>query len=186
MCLLFITSAGYSQQGRTIVSLDSRIGYSTNTYLNPFLGEWNPSMESAYNLTTLLGQSFWYRQGHSLSVTGGLVYEPFFDEQVSGWKGGIGLFDYSYRLSEKFNVGVESGGSYMQNQYSRTLFWIQPKFTWFVTPFTLLRAKAGPNFRNYQNFSMEEQAADRLDLYSLEFGAWPGYEWRLRRGVWGG
>lgn len=185
MCLLFITSAGFSQQGRTIVSLDSRIGYSTNSYLNPFLGEWNPSMESAYNLTSFLGQSFWYGQGHSFSVTGGLVYEPFFNEQTSSWKGGIGLFDYNYRLSEKFNIGIESGGSYMQNQYSRTLIWIQPKFTWFVTPFTLFRAKVGPNFRSYQNFSEVEQATDRLDLYSLEFETWPSYQWRLRTGIYG-
>ncbi|WP_372635638.1 glycogen-binding domain-containing protein [Fodinibius sp.] len=183
---LLITSAGFSQQGQTILSLDSRVGYSTNSYLNPFLGEWDSTMEAGYNFTSLLGQSFWYGNGHSLSLTGGVIYEPFFDEQLSTWKGGIGLLDYNYRLANKLSIGVEGGSSFMQNQYSRTFFWVQPKITWFLTPFTLVRTKLGSSFRNYRNYGEVDELSDRLDLYSLEFETWPTYRWRVTAGIFGG
>lgn len=185
MYFLLITSSGFSQQGQTILSLDSRVGYSTNSYLNPFLGEWDTSIETGYNFTSLMGQSFWYGKGHSFSVTGGIVYEPFFNKQTSSLKGGIGLLDYNYRLANRFSIGVEGGSSYMQSHYSRRLLWVQPKFTWFLTPFTLLRAKAGSNFRKYQNYGETDEITDRLDLYSLEFETWPTYQWQLSTGIYG-
>lgn len=185
MCLFLITSSGFSQRGQTILSLDSRIGYSTNSYLNPLLGEWDTSIEAGYNLSSLMVQSFWYGKGHSFSVTGGITYEPYFDEEVSSWKGGIGLLDYNYRLANRFSIGVEGGSSYMHSHYSRTLLWAQPKFTWFLTPFTLFRTKLGSNFRRYQNYGGVREITDRLDLYSLEFETWPTYRWRLIAGVYG-
>lgn len=187
ICLLFlITSAGVSQQGQMVLSLDSRVGYSTNSYLNPFLGEWDSTVETAYNFTSLLGKSFWYGNRHSFSLTGGVIYEPFFDEQISTWKGGVGLLDYNYRLTNRVSIGVEGGSSYMQSRYSRTYFWAQPKVTWFLTPFTLLRTKLGTSFRRYQNYGEVDELSDRLDLYSLEFETWPTYHWRLTAGIYGG
>ncbi|SHE47068.1 Glycogen recognition site of AMP-activated protein kinase [Fodinibius roseus] len=187
ICLLFLTTpSGFGQHGQTVLSLDSRVGYSTNSYLNPFLGEWDSTVETGYNFTSLLGRSFWYGSGHSFSLSGGVIYEPFFDKQLSTWKGGIGLVDYNYRLTNNVSIGVEGGSSYMQSQYNRTFAWVQPKFTWFLTPFTLLRTKLGSNFRRYRNYGEVDELSDRLDLYSLEFETWPTYRWRLTAGIYGG
>lgn len=185
MSLFLMASPGFGQQGQTILSLDSRVGYSTNSFLNPLLGEWDTSIEGGYSFSSLMVQSFWYGKGHSFSVTGGVIYEPYFDKQVSNWKGGIGLVDYNYWLANKISIGVEGGSSYMHSQYSRTLLWVQPKLTWFLTPFTLLRTKLGPNSRRYQNYGGVREISDRLDLYSLEFETWPTYRWRLTAGIYG-
>jgi len=178
-----ITPIGKAQQWQTLLSLDSRLGYSTNSYLNPFLSEWNDTSQSSYNLTSLIGRSYWYKNGHSMSLTGGLFYEPLF-QQNENWKGGLGTIDYNYRFTNHFSAGVETGASYMTNSYSRTMLWIQPKVTWFITSFTLLRLKAGSNVQNYQD-NNNSRDHNHYDLYGLEFETWPSYRWRLTAGLYG-
>lgn len=178
------TSVCQGQNWQNVVSLDSRVGYSTNTYLNPFLTEWNPSAESGYNFTSAILQSYWSQHESSLSLTGGLFYEPLFS-QTKSWKGGMGLAEYNYRLSGALSVGAEGGVSYFTSSYSRTVAWVQPKVTWFVTPFTLFRLKVGSNFRNYKNYLDSQSSSSRFDLYGLEFETWPGYRWQFTAGLYG-
>lgn len=186
MCFTFaLTTFGFSQQWQTVFYLDTRVGYSTNSYLNPFLSEWDATVESGYNFTSVIGQASWYNNGHSLSIMGGPLYMPVFNKQQDNWGGGLGLINYNYWLSDKISAGFEGGASYMKGAYSRTLLWAQPQLTWFISPFTLFRAKAGSNFRNYRNYSGISQTRDRLDLYSLEFETWPSYRWRLRTALHG-
>lgn len=179
-----IASTCRAQQWQALISMDSRIGYSTNSYLNPFLTEWNSSAESTYNFTSLVGQSYWYSKGNAVSITGGLLYEPIFqnDEQ---WYGGLGLMDYNYHLTSNLSAGIETGVSHVRDSYNRTLIWIQPKITWFISPFTLLRLKVGSNFRSYQNYASSQSANNRSDLYGLEFETWPNYRWQLTAGLYG-
>ncbi len=173
-----------AQQWQSVVSLDSRIGYSTNTYLNPFLSEWDSGLESGYNFTSAIMQSYWSNSDHSLSLTGGLLFEPVFSQNES-WKGGLAVADYQYRFSGKFSAGVETGSSHFTSAYSRTISWIQPKITWFASPFTLLRLKAGSNFMNYENYTDGQSGSSRFDLYGLEFETWPGYQWQFTAGLYG-
>lgn len=181
---LFITTAGKSQQWQSVVSMDSRFGYSTNSYLNPFLAEWNPAAESGYNVTSAVIQSYWNNNDNSLSLTGGLFFEPLFSRNEY-WKGALGVANYNYRFSSNLSAGVESGVSYFSSSYSRTIIWVQPKITWFVSPFTLFRLKAGSNFRKYQNYTNSQSDNNRFDLYGLEFETWPNYRWQLTAGLYG-
>lgn len=178
------TKAAHAQNFQTVVSVDSRLGYSTNSYLNPFLSEWNSAQESAYNLTSAIMQSYWYKDEHSFSLTGGGLFEPIFG-QNENWKGGLLTADYTYRSSGSWSAGMEAGASYFSGAYSRSLLWIQPKITWFATPFTLFRLKAGSNFRNYQNYTSGGAGSNRFDLYGLEFETWPDYQWQLSAGLYG-
>jgi hypothetical protein len=157
-----------AQQWQSVISLDSRIGYSTNTYLNPFLSEWDSGLESGYNFTSAIMQTYWNNSDHSLSLTGSLIFEPVFS-QNEGWKGGLAVADYQYRFSGTFNAGLEAGSSHFNSAYSRTISWIQPKITWFVSPFTLMRLKAGSNFMNYHNYTDGQSDNNRFDLYGVEF-----------------
>lgn len=179
-----ITSIGKAQNWQNLISVDSRFGYSTNTYLNPFMSDWNTAAESSYNLTSAILKSSWYKRRNSLSLTGGLLYEPLLSEG-KGWKGGLGLINYNHRFSNSISAGIEAGGSYMSNSYSRTLFWAQPKVTAFLSPFTLVRLKAGSIFRNYRNYSNVGDESNRFDLYALEFETWPNYRWQLKAGLYG-
>lgn len=180
-----VVTVGRGQQWQTILSLNSQIGYSTNSYLNPFLSEWNSGAESGYNFTTLIGQTYWYKDNNSVSLTGGLFYEPTFNSQMDNLKGGLGLINYNYRLANNLSLGIEGGGSFLNSSYSRTLMWAQPKITWFVSPFTMLRLKAGSNFRTYKDYSGSQNTNGRFDLYGLEFETWPSYRWQLTAGLYG-
>lgn len=177
---------GWGQQWQTLLSLETRMGYSSNSYLNPFLAEWDPGLESAYNLTSVTGQTYWYRQNSSVGLTAGVMYEPVFETGTGSWKGAFGVANYNYRISRSFTAGLEAGTSYLRNSYSRTTSWIQPKVTWFVSPFTQLRLKAGSNYRNYRNYPDGGDELDRFDLYAFEFETWPDYRWQIRAGLYGG
>ncbi|HEX6982118.1 MAG TPA: glycogen-binding domain-containing protein [Balneolaceae bacterium] len=183
--LCVAATVGRSQQWQTVISLNTQVGYSTNSYLNPFLSEWNSGLESAYNFTSLLGQTYWYKNNHSVSVTGGFLYEPIFNSQTDPLKGGLGLINYNYRLTSSLSLGINTGASYLSSSYSRTLTWIQPKITWFISPFTLMRFKAGSSFRSYQDYADEQNGYSRFDLYGLEFEVWPSYRWQLTAGLYG-
>ncbi|WP_205720257.1 hypothetical protein [Fodinibius halophilus] len=178
-----ITTMGKSQHWQNTVSLDSRVGYATNSYLNPFLGEWDSSVESGYNFTSAFWQSHWYKNNNSVSVTGGLFYEPIFDTS-DNWKGGMGRINYNHRFSS-FSAGIEAGASYFSSAFSRSVGWIQPKITWFASPFTYVRLKAGSNFRSYRNAPSRPASSNRFDLYGMEFETWPSYNWRITSGVYG-
>jgi hypothetical protein len=80
---------------------------------------------------------------------------------------------------------LEGGGSYLNGPFSRSIGWIQPKVTWFVSPFSLVRLQAGSNFQNYQNLTDSGDTNERIDLFSLEFETWPSYRWQLTAGLYG-
>lgn len=173
-----------AQNWQTVLSVDSRIGYSSNTYLNPFFAEWDESVESGYGLVSVFGQSFWSDNRNSIDLTAGLVAEPFFGNQ-NVWRGGLGVIDYRRTLSPSFNGGLEAGGSYFSSSFNRTMVWGQPYLTWFVSPFTSLKFKAGVNHRAYTNFSDSLDTNRRFDFYGLQFESWPSHNWQLKAGLFG-
>jgi hypothetical protein len=119
-----------------------------------------------------------------LSLTGGLFLEPIIEQQ-NNWKGGLGLVNYNYRFADDWSIGVDAGASYLTDSYSRSLGWIQPKITWFISPFTLTRVKAGSMFRSYQNYADEESGLFRYDMYGVEFETWPSYRWQVKASLYG-
>lgn len=168
-----------AQNWQTVVSVDSRVGYSSNTYLNPFFAEWDESAGSGYGLVSVFGQSFWNDSNNSVDITLGLVAEPFLSNQ-NIWRGGLGMVEYRRRFSPNFNGGIEAGGSYFSSNFNRTMLWAQPYVTWFASPFTSLKLKLGVNHRSYKNFSDSLNTNRRFDFYGLEFESWPTYNWQLK------
>lgn len=179
-----VPNIGKSQHWQSILSVDSRVGYSTNTYLNPYLAEWDQSVESAYGMFSLTSQSFWYKNSSTLGITGGLVYEPFFGRS-DAWKGGIGMLRYNYRFSDRLSGGAESGISYFSSSYRRSSAWIQPTLTWFVSSFTLFRAKAGTTYRSYKNYPDSTESNQGFNSFGFEFETWPSYHWSISAGLYG-
>lgn len=185
ICIILIMSLlpslSMAQNWQTVFSVDSRIGYSSNTYLNPFFAEWDDTVESGYGLASVFGQSFWSDNSNSVDITLGAVAEPFFGSQ-NLWKGGLGVVDYRRRLFSSLNGGIEAGGSYFSSNFTRTMVWGQPYVTWFLSPFTSLKLKAGVNHRAYTNFSDSLNTNRRFDFYGLQFETWPSYKWQLQAG----
>lgn len=181
IALLFslLPCLSFAQNWQTMVSVDSRVGYSSNTYLNPFFAEWDESASSGYGLVSVFGQSFWNDSNNSVDITLGLVAEPFLNNQ-NIWRGGLSMVEYRRRFSPDFNGGIEAGGSYFSSNFKRTMVWAQPYVTWFVSPFTSLKLKLGVNHRSYKNFSDSLNTNRRFDFYGLEFESWPTYNWQLR------
>lgn len=177
--LILLPGITLAQNWQTVLSVDSRVGYSSNTYLNPFFAEWDESVSSGYGLVSVFGQSFWNDNRNSVDITFGLVAEPFLSNQ-NMWKGGLGMVEYRRKFSPNFNGGMEAGSSYFTSNFNRTMVWAQPYVTWFASPFTSLKLKLGVNHRSYTNFSDSLNTNQRFDFYGLEFESWPTYNWQLK------
>lgn len=182
-----ISNTALAQQWQTVFSVDSRLGYSSNTYLNPYSAEWDRSINSGYGVITGMGQTAWYDKKNTFEVTGLAVFEPFLANRNAS-KGGLGLVNYQRKLSSNISAGIEAGSSYFTSSFTRKLFWAQPTLTWFPTPFTKFKVKAGSNYRIYENYTVDSVSTDtrsRTDLYSLELETWPTFQWRLTAGLYG-
>ncbi|MDZ7660366.1 glycogen-binding domain-containing protein [Fodinibius sp.] len=187
MLLLSITNEMLAQDWQTIFSVDSRVGYSTNTYLNPYYAEWDRAENTSFGALSGIGQSTWFGDKDMVELTGIAVLEPFFSG-LDTWKGGLALARYQHQFSHSISGGIEVGGSYFNSSFSRGMFWAQPTFTWSPTPFSQLKVKAGSNFRSYRDYMVDSVATsinDRSDLYALEFETWPSFNWQLSTGLYG-
>lgn len=167
----------------SFLTIDSKAGFSTNTFLNPFLSEWDRTENSGYAMVSPIGQLFFSNGRFSTDLTGGFVFEPFFDDRDT-WHGGLAVAETRYRVGRSVILGAETGGSYFSSFFTRQLFWIQPKLAWQPSLFTKVSFKAGSTFRDYKNFR-EEDFNDRLDLYALEFETWPAINWQIQGGIFG-
>ena len=176
---------GYSQNWQGILLLDARSGYTGNTYLNPYLAEWDRSSESGYFMTAPLGQISFTADKFSAETTAGYVYQPFFDER-DAWSGTFATLSGQYRISDNIWAGMDTGASFFSTIVNRDLYWVQPVNT--VTPslFTQLRFKAGSTFRTLHDFDTDgSDINDRYDSYTIELETWPNFRWQIRTALYG-
>ncbi|MFH5885059.1 glycogen-binding domain-containing protein [Halalkalibaculum sp. DA3122] len=185
--LFFIAGRAHAQQWQTVLYFDSRVGFSSNTYLNPYFSEWDRSVESGYGTVSLMGQTAWFDEKNVAEFTGNAVWEPYFGNDDT-WKGFLGMANYRRSLSDNLTGGIETGGSYFSSSFSRTLWWAQPALSWHITPFSSLRIKAGTSYRQYDNYVVDStrvNSQDQTGIYAVEFETWPSFRWQLSAGLYG-
>lgn len=185
--ILFIPQ-GHAQHLEGYLSIDTRAGYSTNTLLNPFFGEWDRTSQSGYIFTSPVGILNYNYNNLSADLTAGGVFNSFLDDRKS-LSGIFGLMSARYRFNDSFLAGFESGGSRVSSSFDRTIYWIQPVISWSPTLFTRLNARLGSSFRSYDSIpdnEMEEtEGQTRFDLYGLEVETWPGFRWQVMGNLYG-
>jgi hypothetical protein len=187
MMLILITPlTSLAQSWQSALLLDARSGYTSNTFLNPFMPEWDQTSETGYAMFAPMGQILYMGNRFSADATTGFVYEPFFDERET-WTGMFGLLSARYRLSDRTALGAETGTSRFSTFTNRNLYWIQPVFTWSPALFTQLRFKAGSTFRTSDLIEEEENGrqTQRFDTYTIEIETWPDFRWQLRASLFG-
>lgn len=183
MIMMYAHNAN-SQNVEGFLSLDSGIGYTSNTFLNPFINEWNRTDLVSYSSVSPSGQVLWNTENFSGDLSTGYVYQPFFDDRTN-WSGFYGNSNVRYRLNSKWMTEVQVSGSQFSSTFDRSLVSVLPSLTWSPSFFTRVRARAGSSFRSYNNLEATDgqtEFSDRLDLYGLEVETWPSFNWRLRAG----
>lgn len=174
-----------AQNWQSALSVDARTGYTTNTYLNPFVSEWDRSVDTGYLFLSPIGQLAYTGNNFSGDLTAGAVYNSFFDDR-EGWTGGFSTARIRYHFSNSFSATVDGGGSYFSTIYDRSLFWVQPGFNWSFSTFSQLRVKAGPAYRKLSGILIEEeQDYLRFNSYSAEIQHWRNFQWQFRGAVYG-
>ncbi|MGM0588891.1 MAG: glycogen-binding domain-containing protein [Bacteroidota bacterium] len=178
--VFFPGSMGWAQQWESVLSIENRLGYSTNTYLNPYMSEWEVEPASLYDLTAVSARANGYQKRFSWSVTGSAHYQAFLQNGVPTWKGAVLWGNLDHPLTANLTLGINSGVSYLSGSFDRTIAWLQPRLTWFITPFTLVRAKAGSNMQQYSGTT----SGSRYDSYALEAESWLTYRLQLTAGLY--
>ncbi|MEX2436370.1 MAG: glycogen-binding domain-containing protein [Balneolaceae bacterium] len=183
--LVFIPLKGYGQDWQAVFMLDSKSGYTSNTYLNPIIPDWDRTTDAGYVMISPLGQIGMSSGRFSSDVTAGFVYEPFFDNREA-WSGGFALLGTRIRIADKLSMGLEGGASKFSSFVSRDLYWLQPVLQWSPSLFTQVRFKAGSTFRKLSDETTgENQDTERFDSYTVQFETWPTMKWQLRSSVFG-
>lgn len=182
---VFIPAHAKAQDWQGVLMLDSRSGYTSNTYLNPYLSEWDRSSGTGYIMTAPIGQWFYYTENTYAETSAGAIYSPFFDDR-DNWGGVFSTALFRVNVSNSLSAGIEGGASRFSTSFSRELYWIQPAVTWSPGMFTQLRLKAGSAFRKLDNEEFEEQQGFfRFDTYAIEFETWSGFRWRFHSQLYG-
>lgn len=188
MYSLTLIQTGFAQQLDAIISVDTRAGYSTNTLLNPFFGEWDRTNPAVYGLISPAVTANYYQNSFSVDMTAGGIFEAF-SEGREALYGGYLTSNSRYRISQSFSAGLDAGGNKVSASFGRNVYWVQPVVSWSPTLFTRINARMGSSFRSYNlPDTGEENTPDersRFDLYGLELETWQGFQWMLRAGVYG-
>lgn len=183
---MLCTDSLLSQDLETIFSVESRGGYSTNTYLHPFVNEWDSSDDGMFARIVPAAQIIWDKSGFSAEGSAGYLFESIFDNR-SGWSGGFGSARVSYRFSGLFSAGVEASGSSLSSKFTKEYVTVLPGITWSPSAFTRVRAKAGTSYRKYSGFEQGEgvHVSDRLEMAGLELEHWPSLRWKVQASAYG-
>jgi len=185
LLLSFIPCIGYSQSIDKLLLLDSRTGYTTNTYLNSMLSDWNRDINTGYSTLSPIGNLFWGSGKFSTDLTAGTSYSKFLDGS-DDWSSFFALLNTRYRINNKLSAGFETGGSYYSTLFDRSIYWIQPVLSYSPTLFTKINFKAGPSFRKVNaDAETESFGHEQFNNYSIELESWPTLKWQLRAGVFG-
>jgi len=175
----------FSQNLEAFLSVDTRGGYSTNTYLHPFVGEWDQSDEGAFTRLSPSAEIYWNRGRFSTEFSGGFLYEPTFDNRQD-WTGTYGSTRLNYRLANQFSIEVQAAANRISSIYDRTSFSVLPALTWSPSLFTTIRARGGSSLRKYRGLMVDEtEDSERFDIYGLEIERWTSLKWQLRASVYG-
>lgn len=185
--MMICTHTVWSQNTELRLFVDSRAGYSTNTFLHPFINEWNLSDSGVYSRLLTAGQLFWNQGDVSANVTAGGFYEPMFDTRPD-WTGFYGSGNVNYRISQQFSAGVETSVNRISSEYGRSSTSVMPTVSWSPSLFTRIRVRAGSSFRTYFDLMTEDEdrrVSDRFDLYGVEIERWPTINWKISGSVFG-
>lgn len=179
--ILLSGSTAFGQDWQAVFNLDSMVGYSTNTYMNPFISDWDPSANAVYGVLAPAGYISMSENRFSSDLTGSLFFEPVYGQP--SWKGGFGVLNTRYRITDNLFAGAETGGSYFSGTSKQKLVWIVPAVIFSPSLFTQFRIKAGSSFR--ENSNEETGGYSRFDSYALEMETWPRFNWQLNAGAYG-
>jgi len=183
--VLFIPLDVFGQEWDTLLLLDGRTGYTSNTYLNPMLSEWSRENDTGYGTITPMGNIFISKDQFSADLTAGGAYSQFTDDR-DAWSSLFLLLNANYRIANRWGLGIETGRSDYSTQLNRSIYWVQPVLSFSPSLFTRVNLKAGPSFRklNIEN-ETESTSYEQFNNYAVEFETWPTFRWQLRLSLFG-
>lgn len=182
-------TALYSQNIEAYINTDARTGFSTNTYLHPFIGEWDQSDSGLFSRLSPSADLYLHSGRFSADFSAGYLFEPTFDERQN-WSGLYGSSRLNYRLTQQLSLELPVSANRLSSVYDRTSISILPAITWAPSLFTRVSARVGSSFRSYEGLFLDNDenpviTDSRFDVYGLEFERWTSYKWQVRGSVYG-
>ncbi len=177
--LLIVWNNSIAQSLETDFSLSAEGGSVSNTYLMPFIPEWDRSRISGFTSLSPAGQFRWRGSGRSATLYGAGHFLHFYDDRPT-WTGGYLTPVFRQHIASGFSARASGGWSYYSSTYSRNINWLFAGMEWVPSPFVKLGISAGSGWRTYRGLLVRPDETRRYDSYGLEFQYWPRYRWQLR------
>lgn len=166
--LLGLTSFPASAQVLyTTVGVDAEAGTQSNPYLDPLLGEWDPTADPWFGAITPIGMLTWEgRRGRLQAFAQTRIYPgrtdvafpPFVQTGVAGFR----------RLSPTVRLGVSGGVQRYQLNASRDTGWLIPSVRWSPLSFTTVTAAAGVSRRRVRTFDPVQRQTSLIATLTVE------------------
>lgn len=188
IAILFVIAVGMplsvcAQEWHSRISLHSQVGYASNSYLNDYLSEWDPSLSSSYGLFSphlLLNRNF---SKNAVKFSTGAYYQPYFGKGFSSWSGGFARADLNRRWNETLYSGVKGGASRYHYSYTREIAWMEPYVRVNLSDNMEARLSWNYTYRDY-NQLQTDSSTKHYNKVALSYKWWPSYGWELQLGTY--
>ncbi len=174
----------FAQQWHSQIVLESKTGYATNSYLNDYLSEWEPSLSAPYWMVAPRIHVSRYFGQNAFSVDIGGYFQPYLKSDYSSWSGGFGRADFNRRLNRIFYTGIQGGFNRYYYSYSRTQAWVEPYVRWNISDDMEARLHWNNSYRSYGELQTDT-SSNHYQRLALHYQWWPSFKWKIETGFYG-
>jgi len=140
-----------AQVVQTTAGVDANIGVQSNPYLDPLLGEWDPTSDPPFAAVTPIGVLGWTSPGWNLQAYArARLYPRRTDIPLAAfWQTGAQV---NRRVTDRLQVGVSSGYQQYNLNARRNTAWVIPSVQWTPSRYTTITARVGASRRWVETF----------------------------------
>ncbi|PEN13524.1 hypothetical protein CRI94_09425 [Longibacter salinarum] len=151
----------------TTVGADAEAGAQSNPYLDPLLGEWDPTADPRFASITPIGAITWDTPQWQVQAFARTRLYPRRTETPNPQfaQGGMG----AYRLlSSRWRVGIQGGIQRYQLNASRDTGWLMSSVRWAPLKYTTITLAGGLSRRMVRTFDPAQKQTSALGTLSLQ------------------
>ncbi len=154
-----------AQVVQTTAGVDANIGVQSNPYLDPLLGEWDPTSDPPFAAVTPIGVLGWTASGWNVQTYArARLYPRRTDIPLAAfWQIGAQV---GRPLADRWQVGMSGGYQQYSLNARRTTAWLVPSVQWTPLRYTTLTFRVGASRRWVETFDPVQKQTSLLATVS--------------------
>lgn len=167
LCLVLgsVCLRAHAQVLQTTAGADATTGIQSNPYLDPLLGEWDPTSDPPFAAVTPIGVLGWTASGWNMQAYArARLYPRRTDIPLAAfWQTGAQV---GRQVADRWQVGVSSGYQQYSLNARRNTAWLIPSVQWTPLRYTTITARVGASRRWVKTFDPVQKQTSLLATVS--------------------